>query len=310
VSIQGEQGIVVRVPATSANLGAGFDVLGLALGLHNVFYAAPADHISIEVEGFTGSLPLDSTNLFYTSFTHLYALAGHEAPPLHVRMRLAVPPGRGLGSSATAVIGGLVAANSLLGNPYDDQRLLLEALKLEHGGHADNVAPALLGGLVVNVVADGELISLRVPFPEELKAVLFSPEFMMDTVHGRTLMPEKYSKEDVVFNTSRVGLFVAAVTQKRYDLLRVAMEDRMHQPYRAQLFPLLPRLIESALESGAHGACLSGGGSSVLALATEDLEVIEQSMARTAALAGMSGRTHILEIDHEGAQVIHGAEKP
>src|SRR5207253_488012 len=139
--------------------------------------------------------------------------AGRPAPPMRVSMQLAIPPGRGLGSSATAVVGGLLAANAYLGTPFSTEQLLAHAVELERGKHADNVAPALLGGLVVNVVAD-RVISLRVPFPDELRVVLFIPDFVMDTVQGRALMPDKYSRADAVFSTSRVALFLAALAEK------------------------------------------------------------------------------------------------
>jgi homoserine kinase len=292
----------ITVPATSANLGAGFDVLGLALDLHNVFVITEADTTRIEISGHDAGLPRDETNLFYRAFSYLYESAGRKAPPLHVKIDAQIPSGKGLGSSATAVVGGLVAANDLLGNLYNQAELLKEAVRLEHGGHADNVAPALMGGLVANVLEGDQVISLRVPFPEEIKAVLFMPDFPMDTVQGRALMPTLFPRADVVFNTSRVALFLAALGTGRYDLLRIAMQDKLHQPYRAQIFPPLPDLIQAALDAGAHGACLSGGGSSVLALATERWDEIGAAMMRRGTKSGLQGEARILNIDPKGAE--------
>jgi homoserine kinase len=292
----------VTVPATSANLGAGFDVLGLALDLHNVFTVAQADEDKVEICGYSGDVPSDRSNLFYKAFKHLHDLSEKPTPTVHIGMELRVPPGLGLGSSATAVVGGLVAANVFLDGAFGEGDLLREAVKLEHGGHADNVAPALMGGLVVNVMDGDNVMSVRVPFPDELKAVVFTPDFPMDTVQGRALLPANYPRADVIFNASRVALFLAALSRKRYDLLRVAMQDRVHQPYRAQLFPLLPGLIKAALSAGAHGACLSGGGSSVLALATEGLDKIGAAMTRKGEATGMRGDVRILNIDHKGAE--------
>src|SRR5436190_2077273 len=195
----------IRVPATSANLGPGFDVLGLALDLHNEFTISPADTTRIEIEGYAQDMLLDESNLFYRAFAHLYQAQGKQPPPLHIGMKLPIPPGRGLGSSATAVVGGLVAANSLMGAPFTHEQLLPHAVQLEQGQHADNVAPALLGGLVVNVISDNQVISVPMPFPEELRAVLFIPNFVMDTMQGRALMPNQYSKADVVFSMSRIA---------------------------------------------------------------------------------------------------------
>jgi homoserine kinase len=296
------QQLQVRVPATSANLGPGFDVLGLALDLHNVFTLERADRTTVRTDGYGGDLDRGENNLFYRAFAHLFALAGEVAPPLSVRMTLNVPPGKGLGSSATAVIGGLVAANEFLGRRFGQAELLSEAIKLEHGGHADNVAPALLGGLVVNVIEAGQVISVKLPFPQELQAVVFTPDFAMDTVQGRSLMPGEYSRDDAVYNSSRVALFLSAIAEGRYDLLRVAMQDRLHQPYRARIFPLLPALVEAALGAGAHGACLSGGGSSVLALATEHAEEVAQALVETAQQAGVAGAAIVTGADQEGAR--------
>lgn len=295
------QRLQVRVPATSANLGPGFDVLGLALDLHNVFTVEATDHTWIEIEGFGDELPHDETNLFYRAFCYLFDVVSESTPPLSVHMTLNIPPGKGLGSSATAVIGGLVAANEFLGSPFGQVDLLSHAIKLEHGGHADNVAPALLGGLVVNAIEGGKVISLKLPFPSNLQVVVFVPDFAMDTIQGRDLMPGSYSTQDAVYNSSRVALFVSALSLGRYDLLKVAMQDRMHQPYRSRIFPLMPVLIEAALDAGAHGACLSGGGSSVLALATVNSQQIAQALVDTAHRAGIEGEARVTKVDDNGA---------
>ncbi len=290
------------MPATSANLGSGFDVLGIALNLRNIFIVSPARETTLEIRGYSEGVPNDGSNLFYRAFCHLYHIAGREAPGVNIEMDLQVPPGMGLGSSATAVVGGLVAANAYLGDLFGEIELLTEAIKLEHGGHADNVAPALLGGLVINVLDGTEVVPLRVNVGDELKAIVFTPDFSMDTVQGRALMPDRYSKADVVFSTGRVALFIAALGTRQYGLLRIALQDRLHQPYRAQIFPLLPDLVAAAIGAGAHGACLSGGGSSVLALATEHLVEIGEAMMRKSKATSISGEIRILGIDQEGTQ--------
>ena len=292
----------VKVPATSANLGAGFDVFGLALKLHNIFRVTRADELSIEIIGYAGDIPADQSNLFYRSFAHLHKLAGEPVHPVRIEMNLRVPPGKGLGSSATAVVGGLVAANTLLGGRYGQDELLREAVTLERGGHADNVSAALMGGLVVNVLDGVEMIALSASVPPTLQAVVFTPDFEMDTVRGRKLMPKKYTREDAVFNASRTALLPVVLSHGRFDLLRVAMQDRLHQPYREQLFPAMPMVIRAALDAGAHGACLSGGGSSVLALATESLQLIGDAMARAARAAGIRGEVRVLDVDRRGAR--------
>jgi homoserine kinase len=244
--------------------------------------------------------------LFYRAFSFLFSLADIDAPGLHVRMELNIPSGSGLGSSATAVVGGLATANALLGNRFTKEELVPFAVQLEHGNHADNVAPALLGGLVVNTVdpATRSIVSLQVPFPGDLQAVLLIPQFEMDTVKGRALMPAEYAKSDVVYSTGRVALLLAALQTGRYDLLRVAMQDKMHQPYRAQVFPMMPSLITAALDAGAYGACLSGGGSSILAFAAEEAAgAVAEAMLRLANAAEMGGDICILQADREGVTV-------
>jgi homoserine kinase len=301
----------VRVPATAANLGPGFDVLGLALALYNEFTVRPGDApLRITIEGVRTSLPTGPSNLFYRAFAHLYAQVGQPVPPLGVTMHLRIPPGSGLGSSATAVVGGLLAANAWLDEPLERAALLPLAVALEHGGHPDNVAPALLGGLVVNTVAGATVHSVRVPFPDTIKAVVYLPDFTMDTVQGRALMPAAYPKADVVFSTSRVALLLAALQAGQYDLLGEAMADRLHQPYRAQLFPALPDLLAAARAAGAYGACLSGGGSTVLALAPAGpaCAAVAAAFERAAGEAGLTGRSAVLDIDVAGAVVAEGPE--
>ncbi len=299
--------IRVRVPATAANLGPGFDVLGLALALYNEFIVRPGDApLRITVEGAATLLPAGPSNLFYRAFAHLYTQVGQPVPPLDVTMQLRIPPGSGLGSSATAVVGGLLAANAWLGEPLDHDALLPLAVALEHGGHPDNVAPALLGGLVVNTVAGAAVHSVRLPFPDVIKAVIYLPDFQMDTVQGRALLPATYSKADVVFSTSRVALLLAALQTGRYELLGEAMEDRIHQPYRAQLFPALPDLLAAARAAGAYGSSLSGGGSTVLALAPAGptCDAVAAAFEQAAGAAGLTGRAAVLDADLDGAQIM------
>lgn len=308
--LQHNSGVRVLVPATSANLGPGFDVLGLALRLHNTFTIVPSSSFELTASGCAEGLPLNKDNLFYRAFSSLFRRLAPDSPVPDVRieMSLAIPPGRGLGSSATAVVGGLAAANALLGSPLTREDLLPLAVDLEAGKHADNVAPALLGGLTVSVhsPAAGGYITLPVPFPDDLCAVLLIPAFQMDTVRGRALMPSHYTRADTVHNTSRVALLLSALQARRYDLLRPAMQDRMHQPYRAELFPAMPALIEAALAAGAHGACLSGGGSTILALAEwGNAPAVGDALQAAAVAAGLESEVRVVEADREGVEVVH-----
>jgi homoserine kinase len=314
--------ITVLTPATSANLGPGYDSLGLALQLYNRFDVeiGGSDPFTpqIEVHGEHGvGLSTGPDNLFFRAFVLLFERRQLPVPPVKIRMTIAIPPGCGLGSSATAVVGGLMAANELLGRQrpsmaYTREELLLPAVEQEAGNHPDNVAPALLGGLVATTVVEGEIRAIKTRFPDALKAVIFTPSFPMDTVAGRKLLPSAYPKADVTFNTGRVALFLTALQTGHYEVIGEAMQDRLHQPYRQALFPAMPDIIDAAIAAGAHGASLSGGGSSLIALASANFHPILQSMQETARSLGIDGHGMILSADQQGARVIspqHRARK-
>jgi len=304
--------VAVLTPATSANLGPGFDTLGLALQLYNRFDVEIIEGDPwiphIEVQGELGDkLSTGPDNLFFQAFALLFQRKQADLPAVKIRMSIAIPPGCGLGSSATAVVGGLVAANELLrikslGVPKEE--LLVPAVESEAGNHPDNVAPALLGGLVATTTADGEIRAVKTRFPDALKAIIFTPSFPMDTVTGRKLLPAEYSRDDVTFNTGRVALFLTALQTGRYELIGEAMQDRLHQPYRQALFPAMPEIIQAALDAGAYGASLSGGGSSLIALASSNFQAILRAMQETARSSGVDASGMILRADLVGARVI------
>ena len=304
--------VTVLAPATSANLGPGFDSLGLALQLYNRFFVEVGGDDSalpsIEVEGILGvGLSTGPDNLFFRAFAALFEQQKVELPAIRIRMKIGIPPGCGLGSSATAVVGGLMVANEML-REYEKavskEELLELAVGIEAGNHPDNVAPALLGGLVATTNVAGKIHAVKTPFPDALKAVIFTPSFPMDTIAGRKLLPASYSKADVTFNTGRVALLLAALQAGRYELIGEAMQDRLHQPYRQTLFPAMPDIINAAIAAGAHGASLSGGGSSLIALASSRFSEILQAMQQTAQLAGVYGTGMILRADATGARVL------
>jgi len=308
--------MTVLTPATSANLGPGFDSLGLALQLYNRFEVEErrdGDPLQplIEIEGALGAeLSTGADNLFFRSFALLFERLGVELPSVRIRTSTAIPPGCGLGSSATAVVGGLVAANAWIGRcglatPLSPDDLLELAVEAEAGNHPDNVAPALLGGLVATTSMEGKIHAIRTPFPDALKAIIFTPSFPMDTVAGRKLLPASYSKADVTFNTGRVALLLSALQMGRYEVIGEAMQDRLHQPYRQALFPAMPEIIDAAIAAGAYGASLSGGGSSLIALASSHFHEILRAMQTTAQAAGIQGTGRILRADQNGARVLN-----
>jgi homoserine kinase len=304
--------VAVLTPATSANLGPGFDALGLALQLYNRFDVEVVDGDAqcpqITLQGALGSgLSREPDNLFFRAFVLLFERKQVDVPAVKIRMTINIPPGCGLGSSATAVVGGLVAANELLrirGLAVPKEELLAPAVEVEAGNHPDNVAPALLGGLVATTIVEGEIRAVKTRFPDALKAVIFTPSFSMDTVASRKLLPANYSRDDVTFNTGRVALFLTALQTGRYELIGEAMQDRLHQPYRQALFPAMPDIIQAALDAGAHGASLSGGGSSLIALASSNFHAILRAMQDTARSFGVDGTGMILRVDQVGARVV------
>ena len=295
--------VEVRVPASTTNLGPGFDALGMALRLYNRITLRLTEgpvRVAVEGEG-EGLLESGSENLVYRAVERLYQEVGRSAPPMELRLRNSIPVSRGLGSSSTAIVGGLVGANALLGEPLDRERVLALAVELE--GHPDNVTPALLGGFQVTSLTESGLIHLRVPPPRGLRAVVCVPNVGVSTAEARRVLPQAYSRADAVFNIGRVSLLVAALLTGQLDALRAAMEDRIHQPYRAALVPGFEAALRGALEAGAAGACLSGSGSTMLALTTANEAAIGEAMVAAVRAAGTEARWLALDVDTEGAMV-------
>jgi homoserine kinase len=296
--------IRVRVPATSSNLGPGFDALGIALRLYNTLTLEASDRPEIDVRGEgQETLPRDPTHLAYQAAIAVVERIGTRGPSPRPRaFRLSqhnrIPLARGLGSSAAAILGGAAAANALLGGPLDSQALLDLATDME--GHPDNVAPALLSGMVACArSADG--VRWMKLSPPPLAAVLAVPDFTVSTGEARRLLPSQVPFADAVFNVTHTALLVAALTGGRTDLLGEATQDRLHQPYRARLIPGLAEVFEAARRAGAHGVALSGSGPSVLAFG--DAPGIGDAMAAAFRASGHACRTLDVQIDTEGTVV-------
>ncbi|HSA83580.1 MAG TPA: homoserine kinase [Patescibacteria group bacterium] len=295
--------VIVSVPGTSANLGPGYDVFGLALTIGNTFTVEDSGQFAIFIKNDKEDLPKTKENLFYQAFIFLFNKLQKKIPTVKITMDLNLPQGGGLGSSATAVVGGMLAANSFLGEKYTRDELLPYIIEMERGQNPDNVTPALFGGMVVMTSDKGKLVYIPLRFPKKIKAILYTPNFAMDTAMTRKLMPTTYSKEDVVFSTGRVGLFLAALQTKKYELFRLAMQDIIHQPTRTKIFPQMPKLIAAANESGALGAALSGGGSSIIAFADKNSKKIAEVLEKTGQMYGLQGRVVILTANNTGARV-------
>ena len=295
--------VTVQVPATTANLGPGFDCLGMALDWTNNVQMKVSSSTEVLVwGGGEKTLKRDENNLVFQSAQAVFREVGETAHPLSILCENTIPLARGLGSSAAAIVGGMVAANALCERPLSSQCLLQLAAKLE--GHADNVAPALLGGCQV-VVQDGEkMITTSVPMPADLKAVVFVPEVAMPTQRARSILPAMVSREDAVYNLGRVAMLVDALATGQLEHLDVATQDRLHQPERERSFPAMRHIFSAAREAGALGVFLSGGGSSILALARSRVDTIGTEMFSAAEKAGIQGSIRVTTPSSLGAHVV------
>lgn len=302
--------VVVEVPASSANLGVGFDCLALALDLRlrvelEMLPAGGMSELQVSGEG-AGRLGLNEANRFVAGLRRGLAELGHadEDQAWRIEMDNEVPLSRGLGSSAAAAVAGLLCAEVLSGRVLGVDRLLALATTIE--GHPDNVAAALLGGfVVVTGGAPGEWHALRIEPPAELRAVLFIPELELATSRMRAALPETIPRLDAVHNLGQAAMLVAAMASGELSLLRAMCEDRLHEPYRAPLFPQFPELEQAAMAAGALGAALSGAGSTVIALcrAGAAAAILEQMTDKAAAL-GLDGTARIVAPRATGGQVV------
>ncbi len=301
--------ISVRVPATSANLGPGYDAVGLALSLSTRISLDRALYPIVEVRG-TGVdlIPHGLDHPAYRAARFVAELVGESDVHFRLVQENAIPPTRGLGGSAAALVGGAVAANDLFGGQIAAPDLLNIVCELD--GHPDNAAPALLGGLVIGTLTPEGVSAVRLE-PRDLKAVVAVPDFAVSTTAARRALPEKIPHRDAAFNVGRSGLLLGALATGEYELLRVAMQDRLHQPYRSHLVPGLEDVIEAALENGAYGACLSGSGPTVLAFASDATRSRIASAMQTAFEArGVASKSWTLDIDLAGARVEPPGEVP
>lgn len=255
--------IKVKIPATSANLGAGFDALGLALGLHNEVIVEESEKTSIvALDG--APVPTGEDNLVYSSMAELARVCGKTLPPVKISQINRIPMARGLGSSSACIIGGLVGANALFGTPLSEQELLDVAVRME--GHPDNVAPALLGGFVCAAM-DGKVTHyVRSDVRSDLAFAALIPDFELATSAARRVLPKGVSRNDAVFNLSRAALMSLAIINGRYEQLEIASGDRLHQFYRLPLIPGAEEALGILKNEGAYCATISGAGSTLLAM--------------------------------------------
>ena len=264
----------ITVPATSANIGSGFDSSGVALRLYNTVYFEINDGIDILSLDDT-PVPEDSDNLIYKAAKRLFDIAGKSLDGLMLRQRNNIPMTRGLGSSSACIVAGLLGANALLGKEYSRSELMNIAAGME--GHPDNVIPAFSGGFSTSVIgADESVMTARFDIEQALQFVVFIPPFELSTSVAREVIPKTVSHKDAVYNLSRSGLLTAAFAAKDYRLLREAAKDRLHQPYRLSLIDGAAELLELSDSLGALATYISGAGSAIMAIVSADNTVYKR----------------------------------
>ena len=299
--------ITVRAPATTANMGPGFDSLGMALEVFNTISIERTDQFAIRITGNgAGELSTGPDNMVYRGIAAVYEAQDKAPPPLTVSCHNEIPLRRGLGSSAAAISGGMVAANLLLGQPLSLEKLLRLADAIE--GHPDNVAPALFGGCQVVIREGDSLVSVPCPVDEKFKAVLLVPNVEIPTDEARAVMPRQIPMQDAVHNIGRAALLALALSRGDSEHLALATQDVLHQPYRSPLFPPMTGIFDAALKAGACGVFLSGSGSTILALTESRPEDIAEAMLKEVTRQDIHASTRITRPSAAGVFIVPKGE--
>ena len=293
--------ISVRAPATTANLGPGFDCLGLALDIWNeTSFEIGHSDLSISGEG-ENELVLDLNNLLYRGFAKPFEIIGRDVPAVSIKAKNEIPVGRGLGSSAAAIVSGLIAGDKATGIGLSQDEILTLAAEME--GHADNVGPALLGGLQIVVSSNQEWVTSQVPIPKKISIIIFIPDKPVLTSDARSSLPETVTLDDAKFNIGRASLFVNSMAQGDIDHLGIATQDRLHQDYRAALLPGINSVMKGALSAGAACVFISGSGPSVIAISEDRGMTVCYEMRESASKAGVHGEIRITQPSLYGASL-------
>ncbi len=309
--------VSVKVPATTANIGPGFDCLGMALPIYNTITieetVLPGTGIEINVIAESAAIdelslehiPLDENSLVYKAVELLYNSIGQTPSELKINIHSNIPVARGLGSSASVIVGALIAANELLGKPADEVALLSIACEIE--GHPDNITPAIVGGLVLSSQEDdGSVIYRKLNWPTEWAISVCVPDFELSTDIARSVLPKEVPMKDAIFNAQRLGMFIQAVNTKDAELMKLALKDRLHQPYRMKLVPGLDKIMDNLRHiDSVLGCVLSGAGSSILVISEKnDLDKIRGIVKDTWTDQNIKSDIKTLNIEQTGAQIV------
>lgn len=293
--------IKLRIPATSANIGPGFDSIGLAVNLYN--YVTMEEQDGVEITSLDGAdIPTDDTNLIYTTAKQLYDICGVPFRGMRIGQVNNIPLARGLGSSSACVIGGLKGANTLMGNPVPDDELINIAASIE--GHPDNSTPALTGGLVTAVLESGKVYYVKQEVRDDLRFVAIVPDFELKTSLARSVLPDTIPRKDGVFNVSRAALMSVSLRSGNYQNLRIAADDRLHQPYRMGLIKSGQEVLDACYDLDAYAAFISGAGSTLMSIVDARLTDFGSQIVQKLAEMGLgSWKVHTLSIDNTGTVI-------
>ncbi len=306
--------VSVKVPATTANLGPGFDSLGLALPIFNIITVEetimPGTGIEINIIDETHeqdiiSIPTDENNIVYKAIELLYNSIGQAPSELKITIRTQIPIARGLGSSASVIVGGLIAANELLGRPADEAALLSIATEIEN--HPDNITPAVVGGFVVSSLEeDGSVVYSKMNWPKDWNITVCIPDYELSTSIARSVLPEEVPMKDAIFNLKHTAMLVQAVNTHDEKLMKIALHDRLHQQYREKLIPGLKEINEALLhEENVLGVVISGAGPSVLVISHgNNLNKIRETVSKVWLDLNVKSKILTLQVEEDGARVV------
>ena len=301
--------VEICLPASTSNLGAGFDCFGLALNLHLTIRGKIApnakDECRIRTTGLreNATLPKNSTNLIYRAMAFAASREKFKLPPVHLTVHNEIPLASGLGSSAAAIVGGIKLASILTAHELTEQKI--QSLAAEFEGHPDNVGAAVYGGFVISCIGGrGEALAVKSEWPSDIKVVVVSPRSQVSTQAARAQLPRTVARSDAIFNLQRASLFAAALKNKRYDLLWDAMQDRLHQTRRESLVPGIREALAVGKRNGLLGVALSGAGPSVVALVTEDAEQNGKAIAECFKRQKQHTSVRVLEADNQGCRIV------
>lgn len=314
---EGRMKISVKVPATAANLGPGFDCIGMALPVYNIITieetVLPGTGIEINVINDDATendlmlehIPMDENSIIYKAVELLYNSIGQTPSELKITIQSQIPIAKGLGSSASIIVGGLLAANELLGKPADEVALLSIATEVE--GHPDNVTPAITGGLVLTSrEEDGQIIYRKLKWPQEWCITLCIPDYELSTDISRSVLPKDVPLADAVFNSQRLAMFIQAINTKDEELMKLALQDKLHQPYRMKLVPGLDKISEKLKhEDNVLGCVLSGAGPSIIVISLKNnLDKVKTIVKDTWSELNVKVNMLTLPIEENGAEIL------